>query len=103
MAQDIRNMREDAIRRAREMYARYVPQQFTDTNVESESAEIVNEKINDEEVTESQNSEKMQLNQDFLKELFKDKDKMLIIALIVILSQESNDNTILFALMYLLI
>lgn len=95
MPTDIGHMREDAIKRSREMYARAV-QRNIDVNP-SPPIETL-----EETAKESLDNQGI-VNHNILNEFLQDKDKMLIIALLVILSQEECDNTILFALMFLLI
>lgn len=104
MPSDVLHMRDDAIRRAREMHARAnhipprEPQIFTNEE-ETASAQAVEKG--------DENSPPNLLNnlfeQDFFETFFKDKDRMLIIALLVILSKEEGNNSLLFTLMYLLI
>ena len=87
------SMREDAIRRAREMSSRAIPPiEVPLTNSTNESQDNTNQAV------ESDN-----INEDFLQSFFKDKERMLILALLVILSQEDGNNSLIFALMYLLI
>ncbi|MFI3207237.1 MAG: hypothetical protein R3Y33_08300 [Clostridia bacterium] len=94
---DIKHMREDAIRRAREMYSRANPSAVSENTTQATEEKPINETLPPEE-EKSDN-----LNEDFLQSFFKDKERMLILALLVILSQEEGNNSLLFALMYLLI
>lgn len=92
MAETMNSMREQAIRRAREMYSRAIP-------VEN----LPNEPVKTPFKEEIHEEKEEVLNEDFLQTFFKDKERMLILALLVILSQEEGNNSLLFALMYLLI
>ncbi|MFI3324540.1 MAG: hypothetical protein R3Y35_00020 [Clostridia bacterium] len=94
MPTDIGHMREDAIRRSKEMYARATKK------VQTPPLAIISEKSVEDEEMQKENFE---VNNNIINEFLKDKDKMLVISLLVILSQEECDNTILFALMFLLI
>ncbi len=99
MAQDIRSMREDAIRRAREMYSRASPLPLAEIAIKEENdrEEKLDEVIPENEVCETEDKN------DIISDLLKDKDKMLIVSLLVILSQDCKDNATLFALVYLLL
>lgn len=108
MPSDVMRMREDAIRRAREMHAKSnqvpprAPQVFR-----QEEPKISEEPRENQTKKGGENSPPNILDnffeQDFFENFFKDKDRMLIIALLVILSKEEGNNSLLFALMYLLI
>ncbi len=104
MAYDITSMREDAIRRAREMYSRATPVPLSlesqEEATKQEDGDQATYHNNEVSQTETNNQG---LNIDFLSNFFQDKERMLIIALLVILSQEKENNAILFSLMYLLI
>lgn len=94
---EINTMREQAVRRAREMYSRAIPMQNPVNNTEN-PVEKPTPNIENQTTTENNI-----LSNDFLQDFFKDKERMLILALLVILGQEEGNNSLLFALMYLLI
>ncbi len=96
MAKDMNSMREDAIRRAKEMYRRAVPQ------LDVQQVPLINQESKNDETAPAENTGSI-LGNEFLDELFKDKERMMILALLVILSQEEGNNALLFSLMYLLI
>lgn len=121
MPEDIRSMQQDAIRRAREMYRRAMPspqpetaapsvsesQESSPTAPQQPSPMFGQSELEDfaksfppaSEINPSDG----ELTPDFIETFFKDNEKMMIVALLVILSGEDCDNSLLFALMFLLL
>lgn len=91
MANNFVNMQEDALKRAREMHQRgknnlSIPQKATEPPGENKM--------------QKQNGSKKK--GDMLEFLLSDPDKTIILALLIILSSEKTDSTLIFALLYLL-
>ena len=87
------------------MHARAVPSSRPQ-NPPAEAPETTTQSIPEPEQEESAPARSSQpsppARQDLLGALFQDKDRTLILALLVLLSGEGSDHTLLFALMYLL-
>ncbi len=92
---DMERMQQEAVRRAREMQQRArIP---TPPKAEAPLPE---------EHTEKQSrprQEAPQETQSFSEVLFKDREKTLILCLILLLTDEKSDSSLIFALLYLLI
>ena len=105
--EDMDKMQQEAVRRMQEMQIRGrggrasppVPEKKENT-VSSSVPEKTS--VTEIQVSQSQNSSS-EKNSGFLDMLFQDKEKSLILLLILILSSEKNDTGLLFALAYLLI
>ena len=94
MPEDYFNMQKDALRRAKEMYSR--GKYNTPLNqINKEKIEFSNKEIEKTANSKPKN--------DMLSFLLKDKDKTIILALLILLSSEKTDMSLMFALMYLLI
>ena len=106
MAEDMFTMRQDALRRAREMHSRAAPmpeQRRDQPRQEANNRHRQEQPVHKEEPQkEVKQEEKKEHKPDLLEALFKDKDRTIILALLILLSGENGDNTLLFALMYLL-
>lgn len=106
MAEDMFTMRQDALRRAREMHSRAAPmpdQRRDQPRQGSNNRHHQEQPVHKEEPQkEEKQEEKKEHKPDLLEALFKDKDRTIILALLILLSGENGDNTLLFALMYLL-
>lgn len=92
-------MQQDAIRRAREMHSRATSAPRSTAPQERRSAPVEN---NRQEPPPPPAQQPHMPQQDILASLFKDKDKTIILALLLLLSGENGDNSLLYALMYLL-
>lgn len=108
MADDFRTMQQEAARRAREMYSRSRPGPATGNRAPAPQPEPPKEEKHQPEpeapVHNHGNAHVANSGlPDIFETFFKDKEKMLILALLVILSQEECDNGLLFALMFLLL
>lgn len=106
---DMLTMRQDALRRAREMHTR-AQSQRTQQPTSPPNPHINNNDVQNVQPTAEQPVHKnsaetspLPFNTDVLATFFKDKDKTIILALLILLSGEDGDNTMLLALMYLLI
>ena len=106
MANNFANMQEDALRRAREMYSRGrnvnhiqnpAAKQTPTNTFKDEKAEV--KSLNQSKNPPINNIPK---NRDMLEFLLKDPDKTIILALLILLSGEKTDSSLIFALMYLL-
>lgn len=91
MAEDMFKLQQDAIRRAKEVYSRSGNQAVTRPGP----------------LPKKENPPPMPVNlppeaRDILSTLFQDKDKTLILSLLLLLSDEGCDNNLLFTLIYLL-
>lgn len=108
MAEDMFTMRQDALRRAREMHSRAAPMPDQRRDQPKQGSNNRQEHRQDPPVhkeepqKEEKQEEKKEHKPDLLEALFKDKDRTIILALLILLSGENGDNTLLFALMYLL-
>lgn len=107
MPDDVMSMRQDAVRRAREMYSRSRP---AEPRHEPRQPEQRARNVEPENTGTNPEPAAIQApaqgdgKPDIFETFFKDKEKMLVLALLVMLSQEENcDNSLLFALMFLLI
>ena len=104
MAEDMFSLQQEALRRAREMHSRAAPpppphpQQQRTQNQRREPPPPPREEK--KEPPKPNHEEKPP---DLLDVLFKDKDRTIILALLILLSGENGDNTLLYALMYLLL
>ena len=105
MANNFANMQEDALRRAREMYSR-----GRNINQGPQNSGVNSVPINTREEKEKNNVKQSKnppnnithKNRDMLEFLLKDPDKTIILALLILLSSEKTDSSLIFALMYLL-
>ncbi|MEG1426119.1 MAG: hypothetical protein RSC76_00380 [Oscillospiraceae bacterium] len=93
MAEEILTMQQEAVRRAKEMHSRARP--FPAQPQPEPKKEIPK---NPPPAPTAKDE-----SPDLFESFFKDKEKMLILALLVILSQEECDNGLLFSLMFLLL
>ena len=91
MASNFANMQEDALKRAREMYKRG---QNNNSRPQKNTAPANENKIQKQAGNKKQG--------DVLNLLLSDPDKTVILALLIILSSEKTDGTLIFALLYLL-
>ena len=100
MAQDLdmNKLREEAARRAREMQARaHIPQPRKQQNDPPSQPK---------QAPQPQNQVQMQPSQEegsLLNAFFKDKERTIILALLLLLSGDEKNNDLLFALMFLLL
>lgn len=94
------NMHADAVRRAREMYSR---SRSFEAKPQNERAEKLTEEKNMQNKPLQPQKQKDIRNKDLFEILLKDPDKTIILALMIILSSEKTDSSLLFALIYLLI
>ena len=100
MAQDLdmNKLREEAARRAREMQARaHIPQP---------RKQQVDPPSQPKQVPQPQNQVQMQPAQEegsLLNAFFKDKERTIILALLLLLSGDEKNNELLFALLFLLL
>lgn len=125
MAEDLFTMQQEALRRAREMHARAMPvppgsgsrnrtspqeqhRQEPPREQRREQPEHGHEKPQErqaparEEPRQEQAPSPPEHIPNLLESLFKDKDRTIILALLILLSGEGGDHTLMFALMYLL-
>lgn len=93
------NMHADAVRRAREMYSR---SRYAETKPQAEKRDSTPENKHIQNMQKSTQKPKDNKN-DLFEFLLKDPDKTIILALMIILSSEKTDSSLLFALIYLLI
>ena len=104
--EDMDKMQQEAVRRMQEMQNRGrgraapPPPEKKEAAVSSSVPEKTS--VTEIQVSQPQNSSS-EKNSGFLDMLFQDKEKSLILLLILILSSEKNDTGLLFALAYLLI
>lgn len=99
MPEDLFRLQQEALRRAREMHSRAAPLPRTQREPEHKE-EPKPEPVRDSPASDTLSSPNQK--QDLLGALFKDKDRTIILALMVLLSGEEENHTLLFALMYLL-
>lgn len=92
---DIEHMREDALRRTREMHSRARP--------ESKEKSGIHEEYYNGVQAEPNNSDSHDIFGSLLPNMKVDGDKLLLILLIIILSKEGADLKLLIALGYILI
>lgn len=93
---DMERMQQEAVRRAREMQQRArIP---TPPKAEAPPPEEHTEKQ-----SHPRQEAPLQETQSFSEVLFKDKEKTLILCLILLLTDEKSDSSLIFALLYLLI
>lgn len=90
------NMQQDAVRRMKEMQARAKVKQSTP----SENA--ASDKAEHSAFEEVKKTDSPQTKGSVVDDLFKDKEKTLILALIALLTTEKADASLVLALMYLL-
>jgi hypothetical protein len=108
MPEDMFTMQQEAVRRAREMHSRA-------TNLHRDSHQSNETEQNPQQHQPPQSSQQnhtapatapapvaQAAPQDWLSNFFKDKDRTIILALLLLLSGDNGDNSLLFALMYLL-
>lgn len=109
MAEDMFTMRQEALRRAREMHSRAAPMPQQSNN-RTQPPPRQQEQHQppphqpEQHRREEKKGEAPEKKTDIFETLFKDKDKTIILALLILLSGEGEkgDNTLLYALMYLL-
>jgi len=107
LANNFANMQEEALRRAREMYSRGRSANQTAQN-QSVKPPPINTSAEGKKDIKSVNQSKnipphtAAKNRDMLEFLLKDPDKTIILALLILLSGEKTDSSLIFALMYLL-
>ena len=103
-------MQQDALRRAREMYSRrprLTENQQQGRQNQANTMASAEQKSRGEHKENHRQSENERQNPksgggDILTYLLKDKDKTIILALLILLSSEKTDSSLIFALMYLL-
>ena len=99
-------MQEEALRRAREMYSRGRNiNQAQNPAVKQTPANAFTEGKKEERNLNQKNNAPLHnipKNRDMLEFLLKDPDKTIILALLILLSGEKTDSSLIFALMYLL-
>ncbi len=93
-------MQEEAMRRVRQMQSANFPQKQVESNQSRKSADSEAHSM-----PQKQDNEKSEITKpsDPLSGLFKDKEKLLILLLIMILSQESSNTELVLALLYIII
>lgn len=93
------SMQNDAMERFRQMYSKAQPQSVTNNNrIESQKSPKTEETI-----TEGKTLIHNKKEENILDLFMRDKEKSLILLLIVILMSEKADTTLILALMYLVI
>ena len=107
MANNFANMQEDALRRAREMYSRGRSVNQNTQNIAVNKAPSNTDSEVKKEARSINQSKNTRIrpspqNRDMLEFLLKDPDKTIILALLILLSGENTDSSLIFALMYLL-
>lgn len=106
MAEDLFTLQQEALRRAREMHSRASPLHTPQPQQQrQQQQQPPQQPINANDHKQVHNNKENTIQEkppDLLEALFKDKDKTIILALLILLSGENGDNSLLFALMYLL-
>ncbi len=103
MAEDMFSLQQEALRRAREMHSRAVPPPPHTGQQRNENRRPEPPHPQREEKPEPQKPPHEEKPPDLLDVLFKDKDRTIILALLILLGGENGDNTLLYALMYILL
>lgn len=100
MAEDLFTLQQDAMRRARELHSR-ASSPPRDEEVSGSKEEKLPPMPSPEEKSVMPAAVPIH-RPDLLESLFKDKDRTIILALLILLSGEGGDSSLIFALMYLL-
>lgn len=93
------SMQNEAMERLKQMYSKAQPQ----SNTQSHRSENVQTEKVSEQPLQAENSIHTQKSENLLDFFMRDKEKSLILLLIVILMSEKADTSLLLALMYLVV
>ena len=103
MPEDMFTMQQEALRRAREMHSRAVPQSNYTKSPQEEAPQLPSEPFYEPTPVHQEHSSMIaSLAENFMDMLFTEKDKTIILELLLLLSVEHRDNIQLCALMHLL-